>query len=873
MTLSSGTQLGPYRISSLLGVGGMGEVYRAHDSKLGRDVALKILPPAYQSDADRLARFEREARALASLNHPNIATIHGLEEHVGVHSLVLELVEGATLHDIISGVASLRENGRERSSAALSVADAVPLALQIVDALDAAHERGIVHRDLKPANIKVTDEGRVKVLDFGLAKAMEPDAPGSSPGNLSHSPTYAVGATSTGVIMGTAAYMSPEQARGKSVDKRSDIWAFGCVLYEMLTGRLAFPGETLSDTIVSILDRDPDWSALPIGVPAIVTRLLRRCLEKDVRKRLRDIGDARLDLEDVQRSGSDSSPLDVRTRERDIQFQRLTDVEGLKETPAVSPDGKMVAFVTTVDGTSQIWIRMLAGGGVLQLTRDRVDHMQPRWAPDSSTLIYYTPPPVESEDGTIWEIGALGGWPRKIITATGAGDVSHDGRRIALLQVEGDQLALVVAARDGSRPTRVTLLPTGTYSFLRWSPDDHSVAIQRLGHTGFDGHIDVVNLATGARHEVTSGTRVQGFAWLRDGSGFVYSGSRGSTMLYPPAFHLRLVRSDGTGDRQLTFGDHSYVEPDIHRSGKLVAAQTVSQSDIWKFPVTGTPAENTRDGVRITRQTGQVQVPSVSADEREVVFVSDTGGYSNLWIAATDGTGMRPITFETDPEIAIGVPVWSPRGDWIAFVRSDGGRAATWGIRPDGTGLRRLVAGWAPCWSADGRWLYHWRLEGEPRGVDRLLIDDGTVESVHQGGDLCIPAISRDGTTLFLAQSAVAPIRGWFGAGFLEFVRCHLPENASERLARVAGQRMPARIGTFVLSPDESCAATSLHDGGTTNLWLLPTDGGPMKPVTDFAERAVVIARSVSWSRDSQFLYVALAEIRTDIILLDGLLG
>ena len=287
---------------------------------------------------------------------------------------------------------------------------------------------------------------------------------------------------------------------------------------------------------------------------------------------------------------------------------------------------------------------------MLQLTRDRVDHMQPRWAPDSSTLIYYTPPPSESEDGTIWEIGALGGWPRKITTATGAGDISHDGRRIALLQAEGDQLALVVAARDGSRPTRVTLLPTGTYSFLRWSPDDHSVAIQRLGHTGFDGHIDVVNLATGARHEVTSGTRVQGFAWLRDGSGFVYSGSRGSTMLYPPAFHLRLVRSDGTGDRQLTFGDHSYVEPDVHRSGKLVAAQTVSQSDIWKFPVTGTPAENTRDGVRITRQTGQVQVPSVSPDEREVVFVSDTGGYSNLWIAATDGTGMRPITFETDPE-------------------------------------------------------------------------------------------------------------------------------------------------------------------------------------------------------------------------------
>jgi serine/threonine protein kinase/Tol biopolymer transport system component len=872
VTLTAGTRLGPYRITSVLGIGGMGEVYRAHDSKLGRDVALKVLPEPLQADVQRLARFEREARTLASLNHPNIATIYGLEQHDGVHSLVMELVDGLTLHDMITSAVSPAGESGGRARATVPLREALAMAAQIVEALDAAHDRGIVHRDLKPANIKITEDRRVKVLDFGLAKAMDPETSGSSPGNLSHSPTLTIGATSTGVILGTAAYMSPEQARGKIVDKRSDVWAFGCVLYEMLTGRVAFPGETLSDTIVSILERPPDWSALPAATPAIVRRLLRRCLEKDPRRRLRDIGDARLDLEDAQQGGTESSPSGVRDRERDVEFQRLTDVEGLKETPAVSPDGKMVAFVAMVDGIRQIWIRMLAGGGVLQLTRDRVDHMHPRWAPDSSTLMYYTPPHVETEDGTIWEIGALGGWPRKISTATGAGDISHDGRRIALLQAEGDQLAVVVAARDGSQPTRVTVLPSGTYTFLRWSPDDHSLAIQRLGHTGFDGHIDIVNLATGARHEATRGTWLQGFAWLPDGSGFVYSGSRGSTMLYPPAFHLRVVRSDGTGDRQLTFGDHSYVDPDIHSSGKLVAGQTLSRSDIWKFPVTGTPAENTRNAVRVTRQTGQVQVPSVSPDGREVVFVSDTGGHSNLWIAAIDGTGMRPITFETDPGVAIGVPIWSPRGDWIAFVRSDNSRAATWGIRPDGSGLRRLVTGWAPCWSADGRWLYHWRLE-EPRGVDRFSIDDGIVESVHVGGELCLPAISRDGGTLFLAQAATAPIRGWFGAGVHEFVRSSPPGNAGERLARVSGQRLPARIATFVLSPDERCIATTLYDGGTTNLWLMPTAGGPMKPATDFSDRTVVMARSVSWSVDSQFVYAALAEIRTDIVLLDGLLG
>jgi Tol biopolymer transport system component len=342
-------------------------------------------------------------------------------------------------------------------------------------------------------------------------------------------------------------------------------------------------------------------------------------------------------------------------------------------------------------------------------------------------------------------------------------------------------------------------------------------------------------------------------------------------MLYPPAFQLRRVRTDGTGDRQLTFGDHSYVEPDVHSSGKLVAGQTLSRSDIWKFPVTGTPAENTRDGVRITRQTGRVQVPSVSPDQREVVFVSDTGGHSNLWVARTDGTGVRPITFETDPGVAIGVPVWSPRGDWIAFVRSDNSRPATWGIRPDGSGLRLVAAGWAPCWSADGRWLYYWHLA--ERRIERIPIDGGPSESVHRGGDLIIPAITRDYSTLFILQAAISPSRGVFGAGLHEFVRADPPDSAGERLARVAGHRLPARIGSMVLAPNGHYLATSLIDGGTTNLWLVPTDGGPMKPVTDFGERSVVIARSVSWSADSQFIYAAVADVQTDIVLLDGLLS
>jgi serine/threonine-protein kinase len=277
-----GRKIGSYLIDSRIGVGGMGEVYRARDTRLGRDVAIKVLPPVFATDAGRLARFEREARLLAALNHPRIATIHGLEEFDGVRALVLELVEGPTLAERIA-----------RSP--LGVGEALALGQQIGEALEAAHDRGIIHRDLKPANIKVLPSGDVKVLDFGLAKALADDDSGA---DMSHLPT--VTATEmAGLIVGTPAYMSPEQARGQAVDRRTDVWAFGCVLFNMLTGRRPFGGETLTDTIAAVLTKEPDWAAVPAAVPPNVTRLLRRCLEKDLKRRLRDIGDARLEIEDA----------------------------------------------------------------------------------------------------------------------------------------------------------------------------------------------------------------------------------------------------------------------------------------------------------------------------------------------------------------------------------------------------------------------------------------------------------------------------------------------------------------------------------------------------------------------------------------------
>jgi serine/threonine protein kinase len=857
VALSPGTKLGSYEISTQIGVGGMGEVYRATDTNLKRQVAIKVLPDLVAADAERVARFQREAEVLAALNHPNIAHVHGLERSAGTIALVMELVEGPTLADRIA-------------QGPIPVDVALPIAKQIAEALETAHEQGIIHRDLKPTNIKVRADDTVKVLDFGLAKVMEPT--GALFASDSQSPTITPPAmTQAGVILGTAAYMSPEQARGKGVDKRTDIWAFGCVLYEMLTGRIAFPGETLSDTIVAVVERTPEWSVVPSDTPAVILKLLRRCLEKEPRRRLRDIGDARHDLEEAcNQPERDLVSERPRPRARRVEFQRLTDVEGLKETPAISPDGKTVAYVAVVAGKRQVWIRLLAGGGPLQLTRDDAHHIHPRWAPDSSTLIYFTPAPAGADAGTIWEIGALGGWPRRVATSISAGDLSHDGRRIAFFQSVDDQLALVVSARDGSGADRVALLPPGTYSPPRWAPDDRTIAVQRLDQTAFGGHLEVIDLATGERHDVVGASWLEGFDWLADGSGFVYSSSRDSSVLYPPVLNLRVVRRDGSGDRQLTYGDHSHVEPGVHASGKLVAGRITSRSDIWKFPIGGSPVENTGAAVRITRQTGHVRVPSVSPDEREIVFVSDSGGHANLWIAATDGSAARPITFETDPEVAFGVPVWSPRGDLIAFVRSKPTQAELWGISPDGSNLRQLVHGWGPCFSADGGWLYYWRLGVEPGGIARLPIDGGPAEFIRTGIGVAVPAISPDGTTLFL----VGPMRssmGVFGVG-VAYVRASPPSGPGETIARVPGERLPARHVSLVMSPDGQYLATLLIDGTTTNIWLLPTSGGPMKPVTDFGDQSVVIARSVSWSPDGQHIYAAVAKTLTDIVLLDGLL-
>src|SRR5580704_6630357 len=298
MPVAPGTRLGPYEIGAALGAGGMGEVYRARDTKLGRGVALKVLPAIFATDPERMARFRREAQVLASLNHPHIGAIYGLEDSGSVHALVMELVEGPTLADRIA-------------PGAISLDEVLQIAREIADALEAAHERGIIHRDLKPANIKITPDGSVKVLDFGLAKALESD-PSST--NIHDSPTVTSMATLPGVILGTAAYMSPEQAKGKSVDRRTDIWAFGCVFFEMLAGKRPFEGETVSDALAAVIRAEPEWSLLPGNTPQAIRDLLQRCLKKDPRQRLQAMGDARIAIDEVLSGASRDLPSAVGMR-------------------------------------------------------------------------------------------------------------------------------------------------------------------------------------------------------------------------------------------------------------------------------------------------------------------------------------------------------------------------------------------------------------------------------------------------------------------------------------------------------------------------------------------------------------------------------
>ncbi|HTS29666.1 MAG TPA: hypothetical protein VMH81_27535 [Bryobacteraceae bacterium] len=551
-----------------------------------------------------------------------------------------------------------------------------------------------------------------------------------------------------------------------------------------------------------------------------------------------------------------------------VRFSRLTDFTGLEESPAISPDGKIVAFVAQKEGRRHIWIRLLAGGAPVQITHEDVDHEHPRWTPDSGSLVYYEPSPEPGKQGTIWEIPALGGPPRRIAASLGPGDCSHDGKRIALFRSENGKTELASLERQGSEVHLLTEVSTEDLNDSpRWSPDDKWIAFQSHSGWRFEDSIQLVPSGGGKARILASSDDIRGLTWTSDNSAIIYSSSAGSTVLYPPAYNLRVVRLNGSGDRQLTFGDVSYLQPDMHGS-EIVVSCVRNHSDVWRFPINGPAGKNAPAGTRITTQTGQIQTPSVSPDGREMVYLSDSGGHGNLWIARTDGSLPRQLTFERDPTVAVGVPIWSPAGNYIVFIRTQQGRTAEWVIHPDGSGLRELLPeGVLAYWSADGLWLYYVKFHDGALAVEKISVEGG--KPVQVRSDNATSPAATDGSVLYYAT----PLMGGHGGWDFEFRRARPESGASEVLTRISGARIPNEVSQFqmILSPDGRWLAVPLTDGTTSNVWLLPAGGGEMRQVTDFGQKPVLIARRLSWSPDSKEIYAAVADCDSDIVMLEGL--
>ncbi len=869
----------------------MGEVYRAIDPRLDRAVAIKVLPASLSADPGRLQRFEQEARSASALNHPSILVVYDVGTHDGAPYLVTELLEGETLHERIR-------------DATLPPRKALEYAIQLGQGLAAAHEKGIIHRDLKPDNIFLCRDGRCKILDFGLAKLV---ARGPQDATITRlqSPR-----TEEGVVMGTAGYMSPEQVRGQKADARSDIFAFGAVLYEMLSGRRAFPGETAADTASAILKEDPaDLIAGNRKITPLLDGIVRHCLEKNAEERFQSARDLAFQLHSllsISEPSAASSDLPTGRLSRPIRkllaclalamvaagswwlgrnfngkatakaahFQRLTDFAGMEEFPAVSPDGKSVAFARDSGGFRQLWVRLLSGGVPIQVTQDPVDHQSPRWSPDSGSLIYYSPPVAEAY-GTVWQIPALGGTPRPLTHSLGSADLSHDGKRLAFFRFQDRQVELVVYALDGNSPQVVTHLSAQySYSYPRWSPDDARIAYQRS--QVFRSDIFVAPSQGGSPRPITDeDVMMSGFAWLPDGSGIVYSSARGSTILYLATHNLWLAKLSGSVPVQLTLGEDSYVSPDVSSTGAIAASRVHMKFDLWKFPADGSAAENVRRAIQLTRQTGQVQTPDAGPGDRELVFLSDSGGHGNLWITHQDGTAARQVTFDRDPGVSLGVPVWSPDGKDIAYVTTrnqKGWRFSLWLVRPDGSN-DHLVAqngGWA-CWTADSKWLYYAVPTEVGYRIEKISPDGGPPVVVRTDNAIG-PAMSPDNSTLYYSS----PQENLTGVTDYE-VRMARPDNGPARvLAKIPGLRVPVAHGwtvSPVVSPDGKSLALLLRDhSGNINIWSLPTQGGNLRQLTDFGQRRTTIARRVSWSSDSRSIFAALAEGDSDIVLIEGVL-
>jgi len=758
-----GSTLGPYQVTAKLGEGGMGEVYRAHDSKLKRDVAIKVLPAAFVQDKERLARFEREAQLLAQLNHPNIAQIYGLETSGEAHALIMELVEGPTLADRLA-------------DGALPLDEAFSLAKQIAEALEEAHEKGIVHRDLKPQNLKASIEGKIKVLDFGLAKAMDasagsvPGGGGGGAGDLLRSPTLmnsptltAVHGTQLGVILGTAAYMAPEQARGRAVDRRADIWAFGVVLWEMLAGRRLFEGETVSDTLAAVLTREVDLGALPAATPAAVVELVRRCLVREPRERLQWIGEARLLLAGAPGLRPGGSPPQAAGRGRQSRALPWALAAGLavalattlvlarRPQPvaeaitaeiapppgtafdlrsrgpgpvAFSPDGSRVAFAAqSRDAATLLYVRSLADGRVTAYPGSEGAQF-PFWSPDGRWIAFFS-----RVDGTLKRVPVEGGTPLKICHALNGkgGSWSRDD---VILFAPGAGTALYRVAAGGGEPVAVTELGEryNSHRHPRFLPDGRRFLFLARSSRSAESAVLVGSLDGGVPREVIRSATQAEFA-----SGHLLFARDSVLMAQPfdPASATPSGEARPIADGVLDLTAAGYSAFSASTTGRLALHSGESQS-----PVAIELRDRAGRAVGAAGTPGAYRAPSFSPHGRWLATTGAPGvgmENSDVWLFDLRGPGAVRFTVGREEEVDA---TWAPDGRSLFYGSNPKGPPDVFRQSLEGSAAAQLVFE-APGMqtptgvSSDGRYLFIESEKGERTAILALDLESGDARPIR----------------------------------------------------------------------------------------------------------------------------------------------
>jgi serine/threonine protein kinase/Tol biopolymer transport system component len=709
MTVPGGapTHIGQFVIVAKIGEGGMGQVYRARDTQLDRDVALKVLPDAVADDVERLHRFEREAKSLAALNHPNIAQVFGIVTADGrrAPAIAMEFVDGRSLDEI---------------KGALPADEVLPILRQIAAALEAAHEAGIIHRDLKPANVKLRDDGTVKVLDFGLAKAFDP---GGDTRDGRSSPTITSPATGLGVILGTAAYMSPEQARGRPIDRRADIWAFGVVAFELLTGSRLFGGETVSDTIAAVLRQDVPWDRLPPTTDPRLKRLLRHCLDRDPRNRLKDAGDIRIEIDDLiaARPGDDAAPAPTPIVRRPSragerlgwaalvlaavgagwwaggssrpanetqwsQFTQLTDDAGVETNPSISPDGDSIAYESRAAGTWDIYVQRIGGRNATRVAGDPVRHEGgPAFSPDGKAIAFHE----EDNDGGIFVVGATGESERRLTDAGFHAAWSPDGKAIAYC----DERIAAPAARSTTSAMSVVDVATGAVRVVTkgdavqpaWSPGG-----TRLAYWGnLNGQRDIYTIAVagGDPVKVTDDVALDwAVVWAPDGRHLYFASDRGGVMnLWRIPVNESSGRATGAVE-PVTMGVRSEIHrPSFSSDGRKLAFGSVVASANPVALQLGVGGEVAGEPRFLFRQAGAIMPTSMSPDGSMLVYFGQ-GRTEDIWVSRTDGTGLRRLT---DDAYRDRVPMWVDDNQ-IVFYSNRSGKYEAWTVRKDGSGLTQV---------------------------------------------------------------------------------------------------------------------------------------------------------------------------------------